>query len=99
KHEPIWRRYLRFWGPAPARDVDDEFEFHIQSKVDELTAAGLPPDEARQEALRRFGPRGSVWEECYMISKRQVDSQSRIEYFAGWWRDLMYAARVLRKAK
>src|SRR5262245_41596728 len=26
---PLWRRYLRFFGPDPAADVDDEFAFHL----------------------------------------------------------------------
>ena len=28
-----WRRYLRFWGPRAAADVDDELRFHIEMRV------------------------------------------------------------------
>ena len=36
---PAWRRYLRFWGADPAADVNDEFAFHIQTRIDELNDA------------------------------------------------------------
>ena len=52
---PFWRRYLRFWGDDPAADVDDEFAFHIQTRIDELVAQGRSPRDARDEALRGFG--------------------------------------------
>ena len=99
KSEPVWRRYLRFWGPSAADDVDDEFAFHIRTTIEELTRQGMSPDQARGEALRRFGPIGSVRKECTMIGQRQIERASRVEYLVGWWRDLVYAARVLRAAK
>ena len=30
---PKWRRYLRFRGPNVRADVDDELEFHIQTRA------------------------------------------------------------------
>jgi hypothetical protein len=60
KREPLWRRYLRFYGPSPERDVDDEFAFHIEAKVEELIAAGWTGENARQEAERLFGPARAV---------------------------------------
>ena len=47
---PLWRRYLRFWGPDPAADVDDEFAFHLEMRIEELRAQGLSPEAARDEA-------------------------------------------------
>ncbi|MDQ2669100.1 MAG: permease prefix domain 1-containing protein, partial [Gemmatimonadota bacterium] len=35
--------------------VDDELAFHFDMAVADLTATGLPADEARREAERRFG--------------------------------------------
>ena len=51
---PVWRRYPRFWGSDPGADVDDEFAFHVETRVDELVAQGLSPKDARSEALRGF---------------------------------------------
>ena len=46
---PMWRRYLRFWGPNPQADVDDE----LQQLSD--TLAVLPkPGEVEPEGLRQL---------------------------------------------
>src|ERR1051325_4757637 len=50
-----WRRYLRFWGTDPARDLDDELRFHLEARYDEYVAGGMRPDIARAEAERGFG--------------------------------------------
>ena len=47
---PAWRRYLRFWRADSARDVRDEVEFHLQSAIDELVAAGMAPDAAARRS-------------------------------------------------
>ncbi len=39
------------------RDVDDELAFHFAQTTRDLEISGLAPDEARQVADRRFGPR------------------------------------------
>ena len=49
------RPRLRFWGPNVDADVDDELLFHLDACARDLEALGLSPDEAREEALRRFG--------------------------------------------
>ncbi len=99
KREPVWRRYLRFWGPTPDQDVDDEFSFHIAAKTDELIEAGRSPAEARQEALRRFGPMLPVHSECKELRRGLEARASRLERITAWRRDLSYAARVLLRAK
>src|SRR5688572_21536007 len=52
---PRWQRYLRLWGPDPDADLREEFRFHLETEVEELVARGVPVDEARDRALRRFG--------------------------------------------
>lgn len=99
QREQTWRRYLRFWGPAPAADIDDEFAFHIQSKTDELIGKGWDPTDARREAERTFGPMRERKRECLMINEAQGKREARRVYGAGWWRDLRYATRVLWKTK
>jgi putative ABC transport system permease protein len=54
------RSARRLLGADPQADVRDELQFHVDAKVDDLIAAGWPPDEARQEAERQFGDRLSV---------------------------------------
>ncbi len=98
RREPAWRRYLRFWGPDPASDIDDELEFHLQTKIEQLVAAGMAPAEARREARRQFGPMRRVRHECYLIARGRQAKASRTEYLAGWWRDVKYGVRALRGA-
>ncbi len=46
---PHWRRYLRLLGIDIKADVDDELQFHLEAKRDELVARGLPPRAASEK--------------------------------------------------
>ena len=92
---PFWRRYLRFWGPDPAADVDDEFAFHLQTRIDELVEQGLPPREARIEALRGFGDVDEVKRICAALARGQTRAVSRGEWWTGCRQDVRYALRQL----
>jgi predicted permease len=52
---PKWYRYLHFWRPNIAADVDAELAFHVDARTEELCAAGLDAEAARAQALREFG--------------------------------------------
>ncbi len=52
---PMWRRYLRFLGTDVPADVEDELQFHLDMRTRELITRGMDPEQARAEALRRFG--------------------------------------------
>jgi hypothetical protein len=71
KTEPAWRRYLRFWGSNPEGGVDDDFRFHLESKIDELRAIGFAPEDTRREALRQYGPIPAARAECVAVSLDQ----------------------------
>ena len=62
--QPHWWRYLRFWGPNLAEDVDDELSFHLEMLVEENLARGMSPDAARRQALERFGNLKVVQRDC-----------------------------------
>lgn len=55
RREPLWRRYLRFFGPDVGADVDAELAFHLEMREADFLARGLSPAEAREAARRRFG--------------------------------------------
>jgi hypothetical protein len=97
--ERAWRRYLRFWGANPEADVDEEFSFHLETKIEELRTRGLNPEEARREALRQFGPVTAARAECVAVSRSRVKRLSRTEHLFDWLADLRYAVRVLRRTK
>ncbi len=42
-------------GRRMAREIDEELQFHVEALVDELTARGASPEDARRIAARRFG--------------------------------------------
>lgn len=55
------RRVLRrLWHSAAGRRDDvrfqEELEDHLARQVDENVRAGLPPQEARRQAVLKFGP-------------------------------------------
>jgi putative ABC transport system permease protein len=50
---PFW--YLRRGSTEIDADVREELNVHVQMRVEELTARGIPTDTARQESLRQFG--------------------------------------------
>ena len=58
--QSAWRRYARFLRPDPDADVEDEITFHIEMRAKEIAATGIPIEEARLEARRRFGDKARV---------------------------------------
>src|SRR5690348_13812418 len=95
---PAWRRYLRFWRSNPAGDVDDELRFHLDSMIDELVAAGMSPDAARDAARRRFGDVDGLSKTLYTLSEQRERRMTRAEWFDSVRQDLVYGLRQLRKS-
>ena len=95
---PSWRRYLRFWGNDPRADVDDELRFHIESRVEEYIASGMTPDDARAEAMRRFGNVAAVQRSCQEIDQMTQHERSRADMWDALANDLRYAVRTLRRS-
>ncbi|MFN2564673.1 MAG: permease prefix domain 1-containing protein, partial [Gemmatimonadaceae bacterium] len=47
------RNLLRSRSLGP--DMDEEMQFHVEMEAADLVARGVPPDEARRQALVAFG--------------------------------------------
>jgi putative ABC transport system permease protein len=93
------RRLFRLAIQRPNRaaaEMDDELQFHIDSRVEQLVALGAQPDDARVEALRRLGGsleqiRGRLHE-----SVERKEFRRRVRERADAIRtDMRYAARGL----
>ncbi len=95
--EPPWRRYLRLVRPDARGDVRDELEFHLQSTVDELMAAGLSRTDAVAAARRKFGDVDRITKTLYTISEQRERQMQRSEWFSTLTQDLMFGLRQLRK--
>ena len=72
------------------RDLDDELQSHVEQLTAEHIARGLPPVEARRQALLAMGGLEQRKEEC------RDTRHTRVLHDVG--RDLRYALRILRKS-
>src|SRR5436190_23489925 len=86
-----WLRRLRgsIFGAPVDEMFDEEMRFHLDARTDEYIRRGMTRNEARREALRRFGSAALVREQT-----RDADSFSALRDAA---RDLQYAVRLLTK--
>jgi predicted permease len=70
-------------------ELDDEVRFHLEKAEEALVARGVPPEEARLQALREFGGVEQHKEEC-----RDERGTAVLEDFG---QDLRFALRSLRR--
>ena len=77
----MFRSLFRLIGrePAPAEDVDAEFEAHLAMKAEALMRSGLSPEEARREAEKHFGPFSRYAAECRAIDVAERKERRRRE--------------------
>jgi len=95
---PRWRRYLRLVRPNVPADVDDELRFHIDMRVERNIALGMSADEARREALQRFGDVALVRATLVEHDKRRQDAEGRRELVDDLAQDIRFGWRSLRRA-
>ena len=85
-----WSRLVNVARPDRlARDIEDEQQFHLEARADELIAEGLSPATARAEASRRFGPQ---------LQLREASRDARLfSWLESLVRDLRMGLRLLRQ--
>ncbi len=96
---PGVRRLLRL-SPrtrvAAWRDVDDELDALIANRVEHLVARGMPPDEARLEAIRRLGaPLDDARHQLHTSAEYRERRMRFTEFLESVMQDVHYAARGL----
>src|SRR5688500_5127841 len=84
-----WLRRLVAPGAAE-RELDEEFQFHVEMQARAHERLGLAPDEARRRALVAFGGRERF--------KEEVRDARGGRWLDDLGRDLRFAARGLRRA-
>ena len=72
------------------QDVNDELRFHIERQTAANIAAGLPPEEARRQAVLQLGALEGVKENCR--------EQRRGFWLESLYADVRYGLRMLRKS-
>ena len=90
-----WRKLFRdrlralLHSDAVHREIDEEMRFHIEMRAEENVRRGMPPDEARRDAERRFGRLTRIKEMGY-----EVRGGGMLETLG---QDLRYGLRMLLK--
>jgi predicted permease len=70
------------------QEMADEFGFHFERRIEDLTRAGIPPTEAARQARLEFGAGEAYKDEC-----REARG---LRFFDECRQDLRYAFRTLR---
>src|SRR5258708_20249731 len=83
-----WLRRL-FHKRLTEKRMDAELRFHLEQRVRDYVASGLPLEEARRRANLAFGGLEQVKQDC-----RDARMENHVEDF---FRDLQYAFRSLAK--
>ena len=86
--------FSRFFGlfqkQRRDRELEQEFESHLQMHIDDNVRAGMSPQEARRQALLEFG--------SIEAAKESVRGRSRMLWVETTLQDVRYALRGLRLA-
>jgi macrolide transport system ATP-binding/permease protein len=76
-------------GRQVQRELDEELQFHLEHKIEEGIANGLPPNEARYRALRAM--------DGLEQRKEEMRDMRRIHWLTDFLDDARYAIRSLRR--
>jgi predicted permease len=87
----LFRRILNLLSRSTVeREIDAELEAHIEMRAADNIAAGMPPEEARRDALLKFGNPA--------VMKEKVTGVDAALNLDSVLRDIRYACRKLRKS-
>ncbi len=87
----IFRRITNLFHRSTLdQDIDAELRSHIEMRTADNIAAGMSPQQARRDALLRFGSRPAM--------KERVIAADAHMFLDSLWQDLCYALRMLRKS-
>lgn len=72
------------------REIDDELKSHIEMRIEDNVAAGMSTEEARRDALLRFGNP--------TVMKERATAADAALFLESIWADVRFALRQLRKS-
>ena len=79
-----------FRRPQVDRELDEEFQYHLERQIEENLHCGLAPEEARYVAMREMGAIAKSKEECR--------DTRRVNWIQDLAQDLRFGLRMLRKS-
>src|SRR5215471_7715735 len=68
----------------PSREVEDELRFHIEMRTRDNIAAGMTPEEAAADAMRRFGDYDQLRSICEEIKKERLANALKVMKGVTW---------------
>lgn len=87
----LYRRLVNLFSRDQLdQEIDAELRSHIELRIEENIASGMTADEARRDALIRFG-------NPTVLRERTSAADTHI-FLDDLWRDIRYAARQLRRS-
>jgi putative ABC transport system permease protein len=89
--KPFW--YLR--RRSVKSDVDEELNLHLEMRIDELAASGMPRDDARAEAIRQFGDIEATRRYCRQQDETREKTMQRTLSIQDLGQDLRIGIRSL----
>ena len=85
--------------PTVSEEVDAEFAFHVEMTTALLMEKGMHRDDARREAIKRFGDLRNVTAQCEQFGRQRDRRRTRAEYFGELRQDVLFGARQLARAR
>jgi putative ABC transport system permease protein len=96
RRRPFW--YLRRRPETVASEIDAELRHHLELRVEELTARGMPAEDARREALRQFGDLEGARDYCFRQDQRGERRRQLVLMLQDFGQDVRIAVRSLVRA-
>jgi putative ABC transport system permease protein len=95
------QRPRRLFRLAPTRrtvqrEIDDEMQFHLQARIDDLVRSGHDRGAAEHIARREFGDVGAARAELVSIDRRRLGRIAVREWLSSLGQDVRFALRGLR---
>lgn len=81
------------------RALDDELLFHLEGRIEELVAQGMPRPDAEAEARRRFGNIDAHRTATLAIDDQIIQGHRRMDFLETISRELRHAARSLARSR
>jgi hypothetical protein len=71
-------------GAAAVREIEDELRFHIERRASDNIAAGMSPEDAVADAMRRFGDFDQIRAVCEEIRKERLAGIMKVIKGGAW---------------
>ncbi|MEP6636752.1 MAG: permease prefix domain 1-containing protein [Acidobacteriota bacterium] len=75
------RLLKRFGRSELEREIDEELAFHLQLLTQKNLQEGMRPQEAKDEAVKRFGNVDQIKGQCLVVAKRQSPLLGALKVF------------------